>query len=78
MRAWGLGRVYLYTLYITSNPSLPAVWIMRYGELKRLAMKTLETLTFDNAALRDLPVDSVTQNVPRQGKYKFELMNRWL
>ena len=32
------------------------------------AMKTLETLVFDNVALRELPVDSVTENVPRQGR----------
>jgi len=31
-------------------------------------MKTLETLNFDNAALKDLPLDTVTENVPRQVK----------
>ena len=40
---------------------------MRYGRLRNLGMKTLETLAFDNAALKDLPVDSITENVPRQG-----------
>ena len=45
------------------------VWLteMRYGPVRNMALKTLETLTFDNAALRDLPVDTVTDNVPRQG-----------
>lgn len=41
---------------------------MRYGRLRNLGMKTLETLTFDNAALRDLPVDTITENTPRQVK----------
>ncbi|KAL5259470.1 hypothetical protein ACHWQZ_G009792 [Mnemiopsis leidyi] len=41
---------------------------MRYGRLRDMSMKTLETLTFDNAALRDLPVDTSSQNVPRQVK----------
>ena len=38
-------------------------------------MKTLETLTFDNAALRDLPVDTSPQNVPRQGEFYRQVAN---
>ena len=40
---------------------------MRYGRLRNLGMKTLETLAFDNAALKDLPVDSIEQHVPIRG-----------